>query len=59
MQTKFDVGDKVFITGEIMEINIDSSGVNYVVRDDALHIVTEYAEEDLMLKQKGKRNNGE
>lgn len=31
MQTKFNVGDKVGIVGEITHIDIDESGISYTV----------------------------
>ena len=31
MQTKFNVGDKVGVIGEITHIDIDKSGISYIV----------------------------
>lgn len=46
MQTKFDVGEKVYITGEIIEIDASKKGTYYSIRID-----TEKAYHDIVLKE--------
>ena len=39
MQTKFSIGDTVFIKAKVTQIQIDKNGVSYLVRPTEMHNV--------------------
>lgn len=46
MQTKFDIGEKVYVAGEIIEIETSKKGTYYNIRID-----TEKTYHDIILKE--------
>lgn len=60
MQTKFDIGDEVFLTGKIEHIRVTPDYIIYRVeahsRDGVQYLSVN--EDELMLKKKGNAKNG-